>query len=362
MQIAIAERLKGFVHRPGVRALIPGSSLVAEAYPARLEFYDLGESTPCGEVALTLEGAGEHFTLEQDLERGHLKIFSSFGRKLFRVSLSACEGGVLLLVDKLPYPMAFQSRWRGVEANGALAIGEPVRFGAPLGEPLNFSTLLGERLSFGSSKALNWDCVSGREEMREILPYWFRLGGMAPSLSSAKIPSSTLLSSLDAAIAERRRSDLIPSLRNLYRAGFGELMVPSCVDEHHLGFSLPPLSKESSPLLLLSAGAQLIRSILIDERDGALSLLPLLPHDLPCGRLIRAATSFGELDMEWSCGRMRRCFLNPTLSTELLLDLPKEIRHFRVRYLPHGSGRKVDAGTPFPVFQGRRVFIDRFEK
>lgn len=83
--IMIKERLAPFSHAYGTLSLIPGTQYAVEIYPALIRVYDLSRSDKLlvKEVTLPLIGPLFPFTVQQDLEKGCIKVFGNQGNKRF---------------------------------------------------------------------------------------------------------------------------------------------------------------------------------------------------------------------------------------------------------------------------------------
>ncbi len=194
-----------------------------------------------------------------------------------------------------------------------------------------------ERLSLGSHKKQDWDLVTRRLDLAEILPVWFSLGQWTPPVPYTPAPS--LLEEGDFLAA--------------FRAGFSDLFVPRNTDLQHHGFDLPPIVGD--PLALLTEGAKKIRALFIEEGER-LSLLPHLPLKFHAGRMTGLQTKWGELSIEWSKKRLRRALLIPSCSGPLHLTLQRDLKSWRCQ------GKRMDREVPLVLEEGVPLHLDRFEK
>ena len=162
-----------------------------------------------------------------------------------------------------------------------------------------------ERLSFGSTKQL---LVEKVQDLQTLLPLWFRIGSMFE-------PSNILT---------MEESDLLASYETHFRGFFvPDLSKPSL-------FGMQPVAG-ASPLRLLSGVAFFIRSLFLKEKEGEISILPHLPHQLPSGRLTGWRLNCGLLDLEWSKGKLRKMILHATLDTKLKVHFHKKVENFRLK-------------------------------
>jgi hypothetical protein len=139
MKITIAQKLRLFSHLPGARCIIPNSSWIVEAFPTLLRFENLVTGKK-REEKLDWQGPVVNFTVEQDLEKGRVRIFGHTAQGYREHTIQ--EGKNPLFVEKL---------------------------------------------SLGMNKALDWELMKRRCNMAEILPVWFRLGQLVPTTGKAHL-------------------------------------------------------------------------------------------------------------------------------------------------------------------------------
>jgi hypothetical protein len=133
-------------------------------------------------------------------------------------------------------------------------------------------------------------------------------------------------------------------------------MVPRLSDGDHQGI-IEGGDFKGSPLVLLTEGYSLIRSLFFEERAESLAFLPELPPQFHAGRLLNLQTSKGDrIDFEWSKKVLRRVVIRPGSSRELFLDLQKPLKSLRCNQ----ARQAHDA--PLRLEVGKTVSLDRFEK
>jgi hypothetical protein len=316
MKIAIVQKIRPFSHRPGASCLIPGTCALLEAFPALIRFAGF-------EHRIDIKGPIREFTLLQDLEKNCVFIFGRSQEKFYRFRLQASDGGFELFSEKTKERRHFPS---------------PCAFYLPP---------VWERLSLGAHKALDWDLVLRRFDLKEILPVLFGLGQKIPAISSEPlVGTGTLLS-------EERLEDFC-------RAAFSHILVPQLRDEQHLGLiSDEPV--EGNPFFLLQQAKGLIRSLFFKQNERRLTLLPSLCF--PAGRLIHLqAPGIGAIDLEWANRRLRRVILRAASSGEILLQCPQETPFFRIRSLDAQTGKKHHSLEPFLLKEGKTYLLDQFQK
>lgn len=305
MKIDIAQRLHPFSHVPGVRLILPKTILELQAFPTRLR---IGKQ----EVLFHVKGPVKGFTVEQDLEKGEVCIYSHQYRYLIR----RVEGGVEIFESKTKKTQIFPFNHL----------------------PVNLPE---ERLSLGMHKAQDWDMVKRRGDLKEILPAWLALGNMTPVIDEERRGGTLTLLNAD-------------NLLNLFNAGFYDILCPRINDDQYQGLC-PETNESISPFPLLTEGAKLIRSLFFKEEGDTLYFLPNLPSDFHSGRFKSPL-----VDMEWSKKQIRRLILRHTGTKTLIFQ--KFIKRFRLRHSPKEKGQIIVAPATLTLEPGRPLFLDRFEK
>lgn len=355
-QISIKERQRPYAIRPGVGFLLPRTPLLVRAYPTRLEIHHLLTQENVVYAIGFSGGAPDFFHIEQDLERGWLKILqhNSSAKSIYQLVL---EEGRVELQLKRGGPLTCDGQ--EFSSGEALSLLE-------LSQEQWTSSIPLERFSTGITRKQEVGALFQRHDVREWLPHWFRLGGWVPSTSLPPGPSL-----IHSAQEEALRADgvaLAEVLRRLFRVGFCEGFLPMTQDPQRWGEELPPLpAKARDPLPLLVEGRSLIRSCFLQEKTpGHLSLLPLLLPPLHAGRMTSLAFSGGELDLEWSKKRLRRVAIRPSHAGEVSLNLPSRVRRFRLRTFSVSCTSLLrlsllDRETPISLSPEETLFLDRFE-
>lgn len=291
--------MKPFCHLPGMTCLIPQTTVQVQAFPTMLRFTDLASGKKWDEK-LPWKGPVEGFTIELDLDKGCLQVFGK-----------TAEGFRRHLI---------KDRWTS--------------------PPL-------EKLSLGKNTKLDWQLVTRRMNMEEMVPILFLLGQTVQDVS-AKTPILELLK-FDGKV------EIAHQLKLFFKTGFQGMMAPRLTDDDFQGIVLES-PVEGSPLALLSAGYKAVRALLFSEEEG-FSFLPNLPPEFHAGRL-QVRTQEGDLiSMEWSKKLLKKVLIKPVRSREIPLTFQKSLHSFRVN-----KKVKHDVKKPLSLTEGQTVFLDRFEK
>jgi hypothetical protein len=326
MKITILRKFKLFSHKPGICCLIPGSPFEAEIFPALIRFYDLrgNERLLLKEQEFTINGPLKSFTVLQDLERGCLSVWGDGLCYHVLPDLSIVHG------KKIPLgPQAFP-----------------------------------ERFSCGIHKKQEWEKIVERRQFEEIFPYWFLLGNQLPPLKPLHCRTGifALLDACKEEIEKKTPETIFSCFERLFLAGFRGMLVPRLKDEEYQGIIKTTVLPEESPLHLLKEGAGLIRSLYLQVNDEKISLLPFLPPQCHAGRFLRIQIPDGELDIEWSKKKIRRCILRSQQERTWQLQIPSVHQGFRLRTSMKDKGKWMSRGEGLEIKSGGIYLLDRFQK
>jgi len=327
MMIKIAEILRPVTHVPGMKIPIPGSPLILHVFPALLRVYRGAEVIQ--EIELAISGPVKEFTAQLDLVKGCINVWGRSQKGYFRYSVFGGESQVQLKFAKAP---------KGLQDIGA---------DFPHYIPENI-----ERLSLGSHKSQDWHGVVQRGDLVEILPVWYQLGQMMPEVEqNSKGGTFSLL-----------KSD-IESFKQLWLAGFEGMMSPRLEDTDHQGFQLPVVDQNLSPLPLLSQGWKVIRQMFFEESSEVLTILPHLPKEFHCGRLVGVKTDDHlTINIEWTKKQLRRMEIVSGSDTERQIVFPKGLKSYRLRNRKTEKGKRVSIDKILRLEKGKSFILDNFKK
>lgn len=348
MRIAIAERFRPYSHCPGTFVLVPGTTVRLQVFPSMISVCGMSGPLPHRNFSIQLPFLGpvKEFTVQQDLEKGVVRAWGHARQGFFRYACSRA--------DSLPGIAFFIEKWPDML---------PCPFPKAEGTAILWDKEV-ERLSLGSHKAQDWEMVSRRGAMEEIMPLWFRLGQMLPEIESSREGVLELLDSLCSAISSNSPETILPSFTPLFLAGFNGLLSPSLNDDFHQGLCLKEVGHEcrASPLAILTEGAKLIRSLFIREEKHGLAMLPRLPPEFHCGRMTGVKSSFGELDFEWSKKLLRRVVLRPAKNCKVDFNFQKSLKSFRFREGNKDKGARLLTDQSLEFQAGKLYYLDNFQK
>lgn len=358
MRILIAERLRPFSHLPGTRCVLPGSPYQIEVYPARIFVHDLSARDPkcVAEIVLSIEGPVGNFTVQQDLETGAVRVFGQASNGYFRYGLKAASSseGIYFLLEKPGL------KWKCLSSFPMMTMTQESNSTSVYHPPKT------DRLSLGSHKSQDWEMVKRRNNLEEVFPEWLRLGQLVPSLPlNHRSGTSLWLNECEKAIDSQPPELILRPFLNLFQTGFEGILSPRLIDSQYLGLELPsiPHNTEGSPLAILSEGALLIRRLFIEQNGNRIALLPRLPPQFHCGRLLNVRCGEeGFIDLEWSKKVLRRAIFTASSDARIQFDFQKDLRSYRLRTSTKDSGIQCFCPSSLEIKQGTVYFLDNFRK
>lgn len=367
MQISIAERLRPFSHVPGTSTILPGLGYQIQVFPCLIRIYHLKTSSPIllAELSLELKGPVQQFTVYNDLEKGQISVTgkTSNGWMHYYIIGSKTHEGIRLFVERAPLggiPIQHGQKFHLLQNKEWLSVlGENASF-----EP--YQIPLCDRLSLGSHKAQDWELIKRRGNLAELFPVWHRLGQLIPAIPTKELKEGTL-SLLDAcrkSFMDQKSEEAHQSWLNCLYGGFRSLLVPRLDDDDYQGLiaSHSLISSETSPLVLLSEGAQLIRRLFFLQENDKIIILPFILPCLPCGRLLNVQLEGGGfLSFEWTKKTIRRMILYVLQDREVTLKFRSHVHSYRLRQHSNERGERKNCQSPLYLQKNCYYFFDNFK-
>lgn len=327
-------RFRLFSQQAKTHALLPGSTLACEIYPAKVIVTDLAEHAPhvVHEIVFDDFGPLNKFYVMQDLEKGEIVVSGVSAKGYIRYSLYALQA-------KRSFCLAFT---KSPEKR------EPIVVGDKTSPRVVFADR--ERLFLGVDKAQEWSQVQRRGDMKEILPVWYWLSQSIAHHTGSTESASSLLS--------RAKEGTLQEMKELYQAAFASMLLPRLKDCDFQGFLLPITSDQKiSPLALLFDSFAMIRRLFFQEQEGALSILPQLPAEFHCGTLAPIRTKKGHtIFLEWTKHMIRRVRIQAACDEEVSIVFQKEVKQYRLGKVTCANGATLS------LVSGRTYLLDHFEK
>lgn len=356
MPSKLTNHMRPFSHLPSETCMIPGSSWSVTACPTRIALKNLGAGGEKILFSVQVEGPVEGFTLVQDLERDFVRIFGVAQEGYFSYRLYVEEDALMLLLERCPetgLEFSFQGKKKRLKRKETYAF--------PL--PHEIFSHPREKMHFGCHKKQDWTLVKRRLSLQEILPIWFALGKKCPETPLHTEGVAQLLQVCESKIEKQDRVSIGSAFLKLFQVGFKGMLTPRLFDDDYQGILEGPSHPNDSPLILLSEGAKLIRSLFIEKQGDQLSILPCLPVELHAGSCSNMQISETlSLDIEWSKKMTRRLILRPDTDQSCHLNLQKGLTSFRLKRAKEKIGTRIQRGKELHLEGGNTYLLDRFEK
>jgi hypothetical protein len=114
----------------------------------------------------------------------------------------------------------------------------------------------------------------------------------------------------------------------------------------------------------MTVGSFLIRSLFFQEKEDGFHILPCLPPQFICGKMIQIATKNGCIvDLEWSKRRIRKMRITTSQDLQLQLHLPSDIKEFRLKASSKDRGRVISSKEEILSVRAQdTLWLDRFQR
>ena len=356
MTIRMRAKLRPYSHEMGTRCLIPGSSWAVTPYPSQIDFVNLErqKEQESFSVSCSIEGPLDEFTVMQDLERGCVRVFGRGKQGMFSYCISFSNSKITLFLDRAVGEIVFVYRSKKWVLKRKEYLEIPTSSTCQTFESK-------EKLHFGCYKAQDWTLLKRRLSLKEILPIWFALGKTLGSIPSLDVGASRPLLQCKESIEKRDRVAVGSHFLHLFRVGFEGMFSPNLDDFNHQSFKKEPIPSRCSPLVLLSAGAKIIRQMFVEEDSLSLKILPCLPVELHAGRFMGVQCRDLLLDFEWTKKQIFRVLLKPQIDRTYHLKFQSAIKSFRLRRGIKHRGEVCQVGSPLHLKAGTSYMLDRFK-
>jgi hypothetical protein len=358
MQIKLQNKLIPFSHTVPIEILLPKTFWKIKIYPTLICFFDMRQQNlqETLKIFLGLKGPVKDFTVFLDLERFEIRVRGESLLGYFSYSIFQKGKEIVFFLEKsFSEGIKFDSFKSGI-------IFPKEEIVLPL-ESFDFKSKTLENLSFGIFKLQDFDLIKKRQDMREICPYIYRLSQLIPDSDRKNIGTMSLVKNLEDLINKKDKNNLESSFLTLLKVAFSKTFTPRLSDEDFQGIipneNIPP---SSSSLFILKETARLIREMFFKEDGKIFHILPSLPTSLFCGRFTNIATSFGNLDIEWSKKQLRRMIFKANKDFDLKLQLSSQIKDFRVLSEKKGRGKLFLRDEVIPIKAQHIYYFDHFQK
>lgn len=330
MRISLKQRIAPFSHQPGINLWIPFADVCLQAFPKKFLIEGLT-------LAIDIEGSVNGFTAIQDFEKKCVRIFGIAKCGYYQCKFFAEKSRIFFQIERMPMDsvtVLMGEKKVSLERKKLLEL------------PLSCQTFTRtqERLSFGDYKQQNWEKISQKMSLKQLLPIWFAAGQL-------KITSGSSLPILS--------SDL--HLPSTYLSVFKGLFARRSAEERNLDYPTISLDQKVFPELLQQSYLA-IRKLFVQQTDSTIILLPELPSDLVCGRMTHVqCPGIGEIDFSWAKSRVRKVIIRAFQDTTVHWKIPEISRY---RLLNFSTGKKANRAIDLPMSleSGKIYCLDHFEK
>lgn len=366
--IEITTKLKPFSHQPGISIPYPALQLVFMIYPTKLKIIDWKENqkvlmtlkfkfkSPCKKFTVFKDLVNQVIEIDCLLEDNFAKIKLHYDPKNrhFVLALDRYKEDYLSFEVSRPNKTAVIRRQ--LTKKKPLVIFNELQIHFPQ-KP--------EMLFLGSHKKQEIEKIFERKSLIEILPLWYLWGQFCPPLASDEHVEGNLifLGGLQEKIRKKEHDKILPYLENIFSSSFAPMMIPYLEDFKHWGFFLPKItSSRLSPWLVLSELYSIIRQFFIVCKEPDLYILPHLPPELFCGKLIRIKVEGLVIYLEWTKKMIHRMIVFCNKNTQMTIHFQNAIKSYRLKTSRTDKGKIFENHIEMSFKKNKVYHFDRFEK
>ncbi len=350
--IKIAQRLRPYTIEPGVPTIIPSSWMSLILFPGQFSVINLCDGSLLGSWQITLPEVIFDFQMINDLESGRIHVRLKGSATFFEYYLTPSAPTSLEL---------FLQRAQGAFILNGKEVPCKVKVPLLLGEVITPIKSTPMRISFGAHQKLDWRLVGRRMDLLQILPIWILMGLQIPALAGKCTGiGRQLLDQVIQAQKTHERTVLFRHIHALFVAAFDGLMHPQLQDHYHRGWQCDV--GPGSPLLVLQESSQVLMECFVRWDGSHLALLPALPVECHCGRIIHMELSHQvKVEFEWSKKQIRRVhFFNQSEDSFSFSFSCMQMQQARLRKSVRDKGvcKKLDGLMVIP--SGESHYLDHF--
>lgn len=359
MIIEITKKISPFTHTPGTFFLLPFTEWEVQVFPVKLRFRNLKDHSSF-DVDVDLRGPHRDFTVEQNIEKGQITVFSHTKEGFVRYHIASQKEGVSLFCEKV-FARGLAFSIENKEVTLLAKTSYLIEFSSFVRKETSFL----EKLFLGVHKQQIFPALSQRKSLAEILPIWFALSQTLPTQKKETAiygGTAFFLQQCKEKIEKKEKTQMTSSLLAFYEGAFEGVFSPRGEEVNFLGI-VPKSYGTFPPLLLLEKSYLLLRSLFFQEENSLFSFLPCLPPELPSGRMTHVKTKEEDLlHWEWSKKMMRKLIIIPGKTREISLVFPSSIDSFRVRRSPKEKGSLSYNGSSLLLEEKKILYFDHFQK
>ncbi len=358
-KLNIEQKLILFSHVLGKKCILPKSCYCVQAYVSRLVIKNCENENSNEEIDISLDikGPVKNFTISQNLEKSFVEISGISSEGYFRYKIMVDDNKINLTLFSIPKKsINISINGKNEKAYKKLDV---------LTFPIKIfkENVFFEKLFLGMNKNLNMEKISYREDLKEILPIWFKLSQEVPEVGKKIIGTANLLKDCKEAV-ENKKDIKMPFIK-AYKACFYDIFVPRLIDDQYQGIydKEEKIPSDSSSLVILTYAKHIIRSMFFEKTDNTLKILPFLFKEFHSGRFLNIdCEDIGSLDIEWSKKLIRRMVLRAKKDTSIKLLLQPSVKNFRVRKNNGDRGKLFLKNEEIFIKENNVYYFDRFKK
>lgn len=355
--IEIKQKLKPFSSTPGVEIPLPQAGLKIKCYPTFLEVFDDHKSLL--KVSLKFKESPKSFIAFLNLHKGKVEVQLKFEKGIVNYDLEIQESYLSLTLKRSLFKEIGLKIQKKSSKIMQLSKGDSINL-LEVDQVLLLSSF--ERLSLGSHKKQHAESIMERKDFKEILPLLFILGQYCKSKRTKEQKGNfCFIQKADELMDKKKHDKLLSTLAPLLQTGFSNLFVPHLNDAFHWGYSNQEVtSKSESSFSLLSEFYWLSRKFFLIKEKQSLFILPHLPVEFHCGRLLGLIEEGLHLDLEWSKKTIKSIRIKANETQTLKIHFQKHIQKCRIRVENKPIIFKNNASF---TFEKSKIYtFDRFEK
>jgi len=379
-------KVRPFSHNPGSSCVIPSTTIAVEVFPTRICFYDLGTPSivQVAEVSFVDLGPLEEFTVTCDLVQHSVLVSGFQNKRAFRYEIQQYESKeirisfhkLISIIHKVDTKIGESSLWKFYDSQKKIIettvpiVPKSYLILKPHKEGLCFDhwpKKKPERLFLGNTKKQDFDLMTKRGDIQELLPFYYQMAQSVPKVLHLKehTPESRSISAL-LEIAIREKKGIEEMLLSFFKVGFTKLMIPTLFDTLFQGYPdvLTEHHSDFSPLILFEKLFSDVRKIFFQESTSELLILPSLPPSFHSGVLVDVVTEKGHvLSIEWSKKVIRRLCVQTHAKVHIPFVFQNSLASYRIQDLKSNQvlGRFQNKSKVTLEENGMYLF-DRFEK
>lgn len=344
MFIKIAKKHILFSSRPKACYLVPKTSYLVTCYPTRLVFEDLGLEGKNIEFVWKHTGKISQFLTTLDLEKGFIEIAWRDDSGYYKIHVSCQDQKLLARLKK----GSLHCITHKCDTEDIFILAKDI-------QEKKIDTL--EKLSLGMHKALKYESLFLREDLKEILPLLYT---QAQCVTDSHIDGNCAILKFLREVQKAPIDKKLDKLLDVYKAGFSAL-IPKLTDDFYQGYYKQDDVQGLSSLVLLNRLKDLIRGMFFEQKENVLSVLQQMLF--PFGRMKNIhCKDLGFLDIEWSKKQIKKAIFYSKNKGTIRLSLHPSIKSFRIRKSRSDIGQAYVPMQEIFINPDEMILFDRFQK